>query len=109
MKLLLSVSILFVLIVCVAQPAFTQKAKKDEKPKQTTESTSNGSLREALSKHVDRGSNLGTIKRVTGEYVVFEHEGATVMHPLHAIHTVKTYKDEESGADILEIRLMAAD
>ncbi len=95
-------------VLSVAQPTFAQKAKKEDKPK-SMQSSEAASLREVLSKHVGQTCNLGTIKKVTGEYVVIEHEGATMIHPLHAIHTIKMFKDEETGADMFEIRLIAAD
>jgi hypothetical protein len=94
---------IFIFTVAVV-PASAQKSKKKEATP-TTQST----IKEILAQHEGEMTNLGTLKRVSGDYFVVDDEGTTSMHPLSTLHTLRFVKDEETGKITLEIRLVAKD
>jgi hypothetical protein len=102
MRSLFIVVVGLILAFAGVSPALAQKAQKKETPQST--------IKEFLTQHVGKMTNLGTIKRVAGDHFVLEEEGGdTVVHPLSTIHTLRLHKDEETGQMILEIRLTARD
>lgn len=108
MKHILSMLLLaFVLGTIAALPASAQKAQKTQKKETTPPSPS--SIKDVLSQYTGKTTNLGTLKRITGDYFVVEDDGTTMIHPLSTIHTLKLVKDDESGEIKLEIRLTARD
>ena len=94
---------MFVFTIAVT-PASAQKSKKKEAP-----STNQSTIKEVLIQHEGEMTNLGTLKRVSGDYFVLDDEGTTSMHPLSTIHTLRFVKDEETGKIQMEIRLIAKD
>lgn len=104
-------SVLFVgamLATLCASPASAQKkeaAKKEVAPP----SQPQGTMKEVMLQYVGKTTNLGTVKKVTGEYFTLEQEGVTSVHPLSVLHSVKTMKDEETGELKIEIILVAKD
>ena len=94
---------MFIFTIAVT-PANAQKSRKKEVAP-TTQST----IKEVLAQHEGEMTNLGTLKRVSGDYFVLDDEGTTSMHPLSTIHTLRFVKDEETGKIQMEIRLIAKD
>ncbi len=94
-------------ILLVAPPLMAQKTPKPEKskPAQVQQTT----FKEVLVKYEGKTTNLGTLKKIAGDYFVLDQEGTVSMHPLHAIHTLRLVKDEETGETQLEIVLVAKD
>ncbi len=66
-------------------------------------------IKEVLAQYVDKATNLGTLKRITGDYFVMEEDGNMVVHPLSTLHTIKVVKAEEGGEMKIEIKLVAKD
>jgi hypothetical protein len=93
-----------ILAATVVAPAVAQKSQKKEAapPAQST-------IKEILTQYIGKATNLGTLKKVAGDYFVLEEDGNTVMHPLSTLHTIKLVKDEESGEMKVEIRLVGKD
>ena len=108
-------SILFLAIVLGATTvvsAYAQKTPQKKDAAQTAQQkkeSSPNAIKDVLSQYVGKVTNLGTLKRITGDYFVLEEDGNTVMHPLSTIHTLKLVKDDEGGEMKLEIRLVAKD
>jgi hypothetical protein len=113
------VSILFIGIIlgtaCVVSATAQKKdaAKKEVAKKETAPpvqpSPSQGTVKEVLSHYVGKVTNLGTLKKVTGDYFVLDDDGNTIIHPLSTLHTIKLVKDEETGETKIEIRLVGKD
>ena len=108
---------IFALAVVMALTCAVQATaqKKDAAKKETIKKeiasppqTQTG-IKEVLSQYVGKVTNLGTLKRVAGDYFVLEEDGNTVMHPLSTLHTIKLSKNEESGEIAIEIKLFAKD
>jgi hypothetical protein len=72
-------------------------------------SPSQGTLKEVLSHYVGKVTNLGTLKKVTGDYFVLDDDGNAIIHPLSTLHTIKLMKNEETGETKIEIRLVGRD
>lgn len=110
-----SLSVLLVIVLmataCTEQATAQKKeaTKKEAAKKEVTPPQTQNSIKDVLSQYVGKVTNLGTLKRVTGDYFVLEEDGNTVMHPLSTIHTIKLSKDEESGETVVELRLTARD
>jgi hypothetical protein len=100
--------VLMFAVVAITPSAMAQKAAKAEKSKPAPQAEA-GMIKDVLVKWEGKSTNLGTLKKVHGDYFVVEEEGATMMHPLHAIHTIKLWKDEETGEEKMEIRLVGKD
>ncbi len=94
----------FAFVAIAVAPASAQKSQKKE-----TSVTAQGSIKDMLSQYVGKTTNLGKLTKVTSDYFVFEEDGATVIHPLSTVHTIKLSKDEESGDMVIEIRLVGKD
>lgn len=89
-------------------PLNAQGKKKDAAAQQVP-GKSGGTIREVLQKIQGQMTNLGTLTRITGDYVVFENEGDTLMYPLSALQVVKFLKTEEGEARKIEIKFLARD
>ena len=85
------------------------QSKKKDAAAQKLPGKSGGTMREVLQKLQGQMTNLGTLARVTGDYVVFENEGDTLMYPLSAVQVVKFLKAEEGEARKIEIKFLARD
>lgn len=107
-RIVLFFAALILTVVTIAPSAVAQKAVKSEKTKPAPQAEV-GMIKDVLVKWEGKATSLGTLKKVLGDYFVVEDEGATSMHPLHAIHTIKLWKDEESGEEKMDIRLVAKD
>jgi hypothetical protein len=90
-----------------AGTASAQKSQKSEKPKPVQSAPS--TIKDILQKYEGKATSLGELKQVAGDYFVAEQEGVSTMYPFSAIHSLRPVKDEETGAEVLEIHLMARD
>jgi hypothetical protein len=95
-------------------PAIAQKKKKDPVPPAGASAPqvpgkSSGSMRDVLRKIQGQMTNLGTLTRVTGDYVVFENDGDTLMYPLNVLQVVKFLKADEGEPRKIEIKFLARD
>ena len=86
-------------------PAVAQKKKQDT----ATQVKSGATIREVLQKLQGQMTNLGTLTKLAGDYVVFENEGDTLMYPLSALQVVKFLKAEEGESRKTEIKFLARD
>jgi hypothetical protein len=98
------------LLAASLSPALAQKKKRDAAPAaQQAPGKAGGSMREVLQKIQGQMTNLGTLTRVTGDYVVFENEGDTLMYPLNVLQVVKFLKTGEGEPRKIEIKFLARD
>ncbi|MEK9139199.1 MAG: hypothetical protein AAB393_18930 [Bacteroidota bacterium] len=107
MMRLLTIFCLGALLATVSATHATAQKKEQAKKEVTT--PGQNTLKDVLSPWVGKQTNLGTLKRIAGDYFVLDDDGATVYHSLSAIHTLRLVKDEESGEMKLEIRLISKD
>lgn len=97
--------------------AMAQKKKKEAAPESTVTQTVpqtamriTGSMRDVLAGLQGKVTNLGTLTKLAGDYVVFESEGDTIMYPLAALQSVKLLRPEEEGGERrIEIRFLNKD
>jgi hypothetical protein len=68
-----------------------------------------GTIRDILVSIQGQQTNLGLLTKITGDYVVFESEGDTLMYPLSTLQVVKFLKVEEGEARKIEIRFLSKD
>jgi hypothetical protein len=102
------------LLAASLSPALAQKKKKDSAAAASASAPqvpgkASGSMREVLQKIQGQMTNLGTLTRVTGDYVVFENEGDTLMYPLNVLQVVKFLKTGEGEPRKIEIKFLARD
>ncbi len=64
-------------------------------------------FKELLTSYQGHQTSLGTLKKVSGDYVTFEQEQGTSMYPIGVIQCIRLAKDEETGATAIEIRVLA--
>ncbi len=64
---------------------------------------------DVLKQHIGEKTNLGTLKKFAGDYVIFEDELTTVLVPLSSIQSAKLVKDDETSPAQLEIKLISKD
>lgn len=108
------IMLLVTAILIVLTPAFGQK-KKDVPPSATQVESSRqsqkmgGTIREILASLHGQQTNHGVLTKLTGDYVVFEAEGDTLMYPLSTVQVVKFLKTEEGEPRKIEIRFLSKD
>lgn len=66
-------------------------------------------IREVLIRLQGHQTNLGVVTKVTGDYVMFENDGDTLIYPLNILQMVKFTKPEEGETRKIEIRFLAKD
>ncbi len=101
-------------ILIVLTPAFAQKKKAPASaPGAQTEVRASqktpGTIRDILQSLQGQQTNLGILSRITGDYVVFESEGDTLMYPVGAVQVVKFLKTDEGEPRKIEIRFLSKD
>jgi hypothetical protein len=103
-------------LVIVMTPAFGQKKKKDTPPPPPPAQAElrqsqkmGGTIRDILASLLGQQTNLGVLSKITGDYVVFETEGDTLMYPLATVQVVKFLKAEEGEPRKIEIRFLSKD
>jgi hypothetical protein len=62
-----------------------------------------------LKQQVGQQTNLGMLKKFSGDYLVFEEETTTTLVPLTSVQSAKLVKDEENAPPQLEIKLISRD
>lgn len=92
------VCMLSFVLLFVVQTGTAQKAQKQA-----------STIKDVLTGYVGEKTNLGTIKRVAGDYVVIEEENVTGMFPLNAIQAIRHIKGEGEEPTKIEIKLVARD
>ncbi len=107
-------------LLVVLTPAFAQKKKKDTpppppavqsepRPEPRPVPKSGGTMRDILISLQGQQTNLGILTKITGDYVVFETEGDTLMYPLTTLQVVKFLKTDEGEPRKVEIRFLSKD
>jgi len=101
-------------VLILLAPAYAQKRKPAASPmapagEQHATAKAPSSIRDIIVSLQGQQTNLGTLTKVTGDYVVFESEGDTLMYPINAVQVVKFLKTEEGEGRKIEIRFLAKD
>ena len=103
-------------LLIVLTPAFGQKKKKDApSPAPAVQAETHqvqkvgGTIRELLSSLQGQQTNLGILTKISGDFVVFESEGDTLMYPLTTLQVVKFLKVDEGDPRKVEIRFLSKD
>ncbi|HMK38505.1 MAG TPA: hypothetical protein VK569_04135 [Bacteroidota bacterium] len=110
----------FALLVATAvlialTPALGQKKKAAPAPAPAAQSETHpsqkpaGTIRDILTSLQGQHTNLGVLSKITGDYVVFESEGDTLMYPLLTLQVVKFLKVDEGDPRKIEIRFLSKD
>jgi len=92
------VGVLVVVLLFVAQTGTAQKSQKQP-----------STLKDVLTGYVGEKTNLGTIKKIAGDYIIIEDENVTGMFPLIAIQAVRQIRGEGEEPTKIEIKLVARD
>jgi len=64
---------------------------------------------DVLKQYAGEKTNLGTIKKFAGDYIIFEEEFVTTLVPVTAIQSAQLEKDEETGEYHLVLKLISKD
>lgn len=64
---------------------------------------------DVLKQYVGKKTNLGTLKKFAGDYMIFEDDLTTILVPVNNIQSAKLVKDDESSPANLEIKLISRD
>lgn len=109
MRRLLSVVFLATIMASTCCTFALAQKKEPTKKETTTPQQRQTGMKEILAQYVGKSTNLGTLKKVEGDYFVFDDNGDISYHPLSALHTIKLVKDQDTGEITIEIRLFARD
>ena len=99
-------------VLILLAPAYAQKRKPAPPApagEQHAQAKAPASIRDILVSLQGQQTNLGTLAKVTGDFVVFESEGDTLMYPVNAVQVVKFLKAEEGEGRKIEVRFLAKD
>jgi len=99
-------------VLILLAPAYAQKRKPVPPApagEQHAQAKAPASIRDILISLQGQQTNLGTLTKVTGDYVVFESEGDTLMYPVTGVQVVKFLKAEEGEGRKIEIRFLSKD
>ena len=108
MRIMFALFVTVVLATTCVVPVTAQK-KETAKKEILAPPQAQSMMKDVLIQFVGRATNLGTLKKVVGDYFILEEDGNTVMHPLYTLHTIRLVKDEETGETKIEIRLIGKD
>jgi hypothetical protein len=64
---------------------------------------------DVIKQYIGKKTNLGTLKKFAGDYMVFEDDLTTILVPLNNIQSAKLVKDDETSPAQLEIKLISRD
>jgi len=64
---------------------------------------------DVIKQYVGKNTNLGTLKKFMGDYIVFEDDLTTILVPVNNIQSAKLVKDDEASPAQLEIKLISRD
>lgn len=134
LAVVMAVGLLVLAMMLIASPAEAQKKKAKPKAPVTqqkepaSDSTAEeeavappelpnppaavGGLVEVLKKYQTQKTNLGILKKVTGDYIEVDDDGTIITVPMRSIHSLRQVpdRDNEDKAIIrLEIKLYAKD
>ena len=62
-----------------------------------------------IKQYVGKKTNLGTLKKFAGDYMIFEDDLTTILVPLSNIQSARLVKDDETSPANLEIKLISRD
>lgn len=108
MRRVMSMVILAVALAAYCTPVVAQKKTPVKKETVAPPQRQTG-IKEILAQYVGKTTNLGVLKKVEGDYFVFDDNGDISYHPLSTLHTIKLAKDQDTGEITVEIRLFARD
>ena len=108
MRLLSIVFLATIMVSACCAPAMAQKKTPAKKEIMSPPQRQTG-IKEILSQYVGKTTNLGVLKKVEGDYFIFDDNGDISYHPLSTLHTIKLVKDQDTGEITVEIRLSARD
>jgi len=106
---------LVAVVLLVLAPVYAQKKKAAPAApsapvvEQHTQTRAPATIRDIVASLQGQQTNLGTLTKVTGDFVVFESEGDTLMYPLASLQVVKFLKTEEGEGRKIEIRFLSKD
>ncbi len=64
---------------------------------------------DVIKQYIGKKTNLGTLKKFAGDYMVFEDDLTTILVPLNNIQSLRLVKDDETSPANLEIKLISRD
>ena len=64
---------------------------------------------DVIKQYVGKKTNLGTLKKFAGDYIVFEDDLTTILVPVSNIQSARLVKDDETSPRPLEIKLISRD
>jgi len=64
---------------------------------------------DVIKQYVGKKTNLGTLKKFAGDYIVFEDDLTTILVPVNNIQSAKLVRDDENSPANLEIKLISKD
>jgi hypothetical protein len=64
---------------------------------------------DVLKQYVGKQTNLGTLKKFAGDYIIFEDELTQILVPMTSIQSAKLVKEEEDSTAQLEVKLISRD
>ncbi len=100
------------------EPKEEAKEEEEEKTEETTPAPAPapavsaslpGKFVDFLKQQIGQKTNLGTLKKFAGDYLVFEDDLTTVLVPLTSVQSARLVKDDESSPATLEIKLISKD
>ena len=76
---------------------------------QKKQAAAGGNFKDVLVQFQGKVTNLGTLKKIASDYLVFETDTETLTVPIAMVQSVKVTKAEEEEAPKIEIKLLAKD
>jgi hypothetical protein len=74
---------------------------------QKKQAAAGGTFKDVLVQYQGKTTNLGTLKKVASDYLVFEAETDTTTVPIAMVQSVKVIKTEEGETPKVEIKLLS--
>lgn len=66
-------------------------------------------FKELLKQQVGRKTNMGVLKKIAGDYMIFEDDNVTTMYPLYSVQSIRLVKDDEATPARVEIHVFSRD
>ena len=107
--------VLLTAVLLVLAPVYGQKKKTPPPPSSSAQPEQHqaqkpaATVRDIVAALQGQQTNLGLLSKVTGDFVVFESEGDTLVYPLSALQVVKFLKTDEGEPRKIEIRFLSKD
>ena len=106
---LLVPGIVLLITICMLVVMGPAAAQKSQKVQTGAASGAQRTLKDVLAQYQGQTTNLGVLKKISGDYFVVQEEGATAMYPFSAIQSFRILAPQEDVSVLLEIRLVAKD